>query len=285
MNKTLIAIIVISVLAMFITACTGGSLTEEQKQKAAEAAKNAAQDKLEERKDTGTDEVEEETEEADEEDETEEEDELMTGTETEDVVEDLEVIFGQAVEEFQATYDYSVESTTTVTGEMIMYYKGADKVRTDVTAEVAGQTVVTKTYWVDGVYTICTEAGTIEQCVEMDVDEMAAQSQEQTGGQATSQLDDVKANYEDYNLTGLPPQTYAAVLGRCFEYPVETDQASMMVEMCLSEQGILTYMKVEETGGTYTYEMTLKEFSLDVDDSVFDVPEAGSLGITIPGMS
>ncbi|MEM4397840.1 MAG: hypothetical protein QW757_04420 [Candidatus Woesearchaeota archaeon] len=88
--------------------------------------------------------------------------------------------------------------------------------------------------------------------------------------------EDLRDNWQKYNVVELPSRTIAGVKARCFGYEL----SSTKTETCYSNEFVPLYQKVESAAGKT--EMTAIEYSNKVSDSEFELPaEPQEFGINM----
>ncbi|MFH1174393.1 MAG: hypothetical protein V1725_04625 [archaeon] len=118
------------------------------------------------------------------------------------------------------------------------------------------------TFFIDGKLYSCTAVSEDMLCFEL----------EQGDTSAISRNDDLKENWQSYNVVEKPGKTIAGVQTTCFELT----QENAVVEYCYSPDYVPLYIK--STAQDVTSEMTAREYTTNVDDSEFVLPaEPGAM--------
>ncbi len=138
--------------------------------------------------------------------------------------------------------------------ELKQWIKG-DKLRQDTTFEE----VSTKTFFVDNKVTICNTASGEEMCFETT-----------SGEPISSGIKTAKENISSWEnkMGSIPSKTIAGVSTTC--YKITDNDASY--SYCFSKEAVPLFVETIVGGETIT--MIAKEYSTNVEDSVFVAPEA-----------
>ncbi len=137
---------------------------------------------------------------------------------------------------------------------MTQYFKGENKVRTDMTA----QGIETRTYMVDKVLTSCSKSNGAWTCRKIDIPK--------------DDVNDLENNLEKdsskYSITADGSKVVAGVNTKC--YKVVDSEHSATVRWCFSSDGAPLYISFDSPQATS--EMTATSYSKSVADSDFEVP-------------
>jgi outer membrane lipoprotein-sorting protein len=158
---------------------------------------------------------------------------------------------------YKATYDIFVNyDGTQQRSTMTQYFKGADKVRMDISAE--GQEM--RTYMVSDEYTTCFKQDEW-QCMSL-----TGNDEESEVAEKVIDTEIFNETEEDVDVSILPPRTIAGKVASCFRITY-TDGTS---DYCLSKEGIPLYSKTTDAQGSS--EMIATSVSTSVPDSDFVLP-------------